>query len=317
MFFFQKSVEKSDKITEAASKEENKVDVKEEPVSQEEESKVDVKEEPVSQEEKENKADIKEEPVAQEEEKKVGAILDTEEIKLRPSEKKRIEWKDKVMLAPLTTVGNLPFRRICKEYGADITCGEMTLAPKLLKGTREEWALVKRHQSEDVFGVQVAGNNPGVLTRCMQLINDETQVDFVDLNIGCPIDLVYKTGAGCGMMNRLNILESVVRSASDLLDVPFTVKTRTGVYMDKPLAHKLMPKFRDWGAQMVNVSYPLAFVHCDQCLFQSTFVFRSTADRASRGILSLPIGSISRNVLKPQRRCQFTAPEIFSLTTIT
>ncbi|XP_058793143.1 tRNA-dihydrouridine(47) synthase [NAD(P)(+)]-like [Phymastichus coffea] len=183
----------------------------------------------------------------------VGAILDEEEIKLRASEKKIIDWKDKLMLAPLTTVGNLPFRRICKEYGADITCGEMTLAPKLLKGTREEWALVKRHVSEDVFGVQVAGNNPGVLTRCAQLFNDETVVDFVDLNLGCPIDLVYKTGAGCGMMNRLPMLETVVKSATELLDVPFTVKMRTGVYADRPMAHKLMPKLREWGAAMVNI----------------------------------------------------------------
>lgn len=157
------------------------------------------------------------------------------------------------MLAPLTTVGNLPFRRICKEFGADITCGEMALAPRLLKGTREEWALVKRHESEDLFGVQIAGNNPGVLTRCCQLLNDETEVDFVDLNVGCPIDLVYKQGGGCGMLNRLNILESVVKSATEVLDIPFTIKTRTGVYADKPIAHKLMPKFKDWGASMINV----------------------------------------------------------------
>ena len=159
------------------------------------------------------------------------------------------------MLAPLTTVGNLPFRRICKEFGADITCGEMALASKLLKGVLEEWALVKRHESEDLFGAQLAGNNPGVLTRCAQLLNDEAEVDFVDLNLGCPIDLIYRQGAGCGMMSRSGILESVVRSSSEVLDIPFTVKVRTGIYMDKPLAHKLMPKFKEWGAAMVNVRF--------------------------------------------------------------
>lgn len=187
--------------------------------------------------------------------KNIGPVLDTDEIKLKPAEKKRIDWKDKVMLAPLTTVGNLPFRRICKEYGADITCGEMALAPKLLQGANEEWALVRRHESEDTFGVQIAGSNPGVLTRCAQFLNEKTEIDFVDLNLGCPIDLIYKQGAGCGMMNRPNILESVVKSAVEVLDIPFTVKLRTGVYAGKPTAHSWMPKFRDWGVSMINVRF--------------------------------------------------------------
>lgn len=187
------------------------------------------------------------------EEKPNGAILDTEEIKLRECEKKKIDWKNKLMLSPLTTVGNLPFRRICKEFGADVTCGEMALAIRLLKGAQEEWALTKRHESEDLFGVQICGNKPAILTRCAQLLEQETEIDFVDINLGCPIDLIYKQGAGCGMLGRTSILETTVKSVSDVLTVPLTVKTRTGIYMDRPIAHNLMPKFRDWGADMIQV----------------------------------------------------------------
>ncbi|XP_071579218.1 tRNA-dihydrouridine(47) synthase [NAD(P)(+)]-like [Temnothorax nylanderi] len=184
---------------------------------------------------------------------KIGPVDDSDLIRLRQSEKKTIDWSDKILLSPLTTVGNLPFRRICKEYGADITCGEMALAPKILKGTQEEWALVKRHESEDIFGVQLCGNNPGVLTRCAQLLNREIDVDYIDLNLGCPIDLIYRQGGGSGMLNRLNVLETVVKSVSQVLDIPLSVKTRTGVYIDKPIAHNLMPKFRDWGVSMITV----------------------------------------------------------------
>lgn len=190
----------------------------------------------------------------EEHESRIGPVPDHDLIRLRPCEKKKIEWRDKVLLSPLTTVGNLPFRRICKEYGADITCGEMALAPKILKGAHEEWALVKRHESEDIFGVQVCGNNPGVLARCAQLLNHEADVDYIDLNLGCPIDLIYRQGGGSGMLNRLNILENVVKSMSDVIDIPLTIKTRVGVYQDKPVAHNLVPKFRDWGASMITVS---------------------------------------------------------------
>lgn len=69
-------------------------------------------------------------------------ILDLAPI--RATEKKRLDFKGKLYLAPLTTTGNLPFRRLCTDYGVDITCSEMGLAQEFLGGSGSEWSLVRR-----------------------------------------------------------------------------------------------------------------------------------------------------------------------------
>lgn len=182
-----------------------------------------------------------------------GAVTDEDVIKLLSREKKTIDVRNKLVLSPLTTVGNLPFRRICKGYGADITCGEMAMCTALLQGAPQEWALVKRHHTEDIFGVQLCANNPYVLTKCGQLLEKEINIDFIDLNLGCPIELVYKQGGGCGLLRRPKVLELCIRNLSDVLSIPLTVKTRTGVYSNENIAHNLLPKFQEWGVSAVTV----------------------------------------------------------------
>ncbi|CRL01395.1 CLUMA_CG014258, isoform A [Clunio marinus] len=186
--------------------------------------------------------------------KLIGSAGDDENVKIRLEEKKRIDFSNKLVLSPLTTVGNLPFRRICKEYGADITVGEMACALPIITGSLPEWALTKRHSSEDIFGVQLCGANARTVCYAAQVLTENIDVDFIDLNIGCPIDLIYQQGAGSALIRRQNVLEQIVRSCSRILgEKPFTVKTRTGVYANKSVAHELLPKLEQWGASAVTL----------------------------------------------------------------
>ncbi|KAH9506059.1 tRNA-dihydrouridine(47) synthase [NAD(P)(+)]-like protein [Dermatophagoides farinae] len=160
--------------------------------------------------------------------------------------KRTVDFRGKLYLAPLTTVGNLPFRRICKEFGADITCGEMAVSSSLLEGSSSEWALIRRHSSEDIFGVQLCGSGPDQLARCAQIICNECDVDFIDLNMGCPIDLIYRKGAGCALMERRRKLDNIIYSVSSVINVPFTLKMRTGVHNGKNIAKNLITTVREW-----------------------------------------------------------------------
>ncbi|CAG5132709.1 unnamed protein product [Candidula unifasciata] len=188
------------------------------------------------------------------EQRTFGCITDEEIIRLQPGEVKKIDFKNKLYLAPLTTVGNLPFRRICKTFGADITCGEMALVTQLLKGKQSEWSLIKRHPSEDLFGVQICGSYPDTMTRCAQLLTETCSVDFIDINCGCPIDLIYQKGMGSALMGKATKLEQICRSMIGVMgNTPLTVKLRTGVFDNKNVAHNILPRLRDAGVSLVTL----------------------------------------------------------------
>ncbi|KAI8972448.1 zinc finger dihydrouridine synthase [Trametes punicea] len=182
---------------------------------------------------------------------------DTPDVPLRSVEKKRLHWTGKTYLAPLTTVGNLPFRRLCVDYGADITCGEMGLAMSFLQGSKEEWSLVRRHPTESIFGMQIAGSKPQLLVPAAEIIGRECagNLDFVDVNCGCPIDLVYKTGSGSALLDAAGRLGKILVGMTKALgDIPVTAKLRTGVKDGKNTAHKLMPRLAaEWGASAITL----------------------------------------------------------------
>ncbi|KAG1763776.1 hypothetical protein EDD22DRAFT_979262 [Suillus occidentalis] len=169
---------------------------------------------------------------------------DTPDVLIRVQEKRRLDWSGKSYLAPLTTVGNLPFRRLCMTLGADITCGEMGLATSFLSASASEFSLVRRHPSESIFGAQVAGNKPSTLVPTAEVLGrefgDAGGIDFVDVNCGCPIDLVFKSGSG----------------SASLGEIPVTIKLRTGVKDGRNNAHKIMLRAAtEWGVGCITQRY--------------------------------------------------------------
>ncbi|KAJ1386326.1 Zinc finger, CCCH-type [Sesbania bispinosa] len=174
-------------------------------------------------------------------------------LKLHSREKKLIDYREKLYLAPLTTVGNLPFRRVCKVLGADITCGEMAMCTNLLQGQASEWALLRRHSSEDLFGVQICGAYPDTVARTVELIEQECTIDFIDINMGCPIDIVVNKGAGSALLTKPMRMKSIVEVASGTVEKPITVKVRTAYFEGKNRIDSLIADIGSWGASAVTI----------------------------------------------------------------
>jgi tRNA-dihydrouridine synthase 3 len=155
------------------------------------------------------------------------------------------DLKGKVYVAPLTTVGNLPFRRLLVELGADVTCGEMAMARQLIRGSSSEWALTRRHASEKVFGIQLAGSNLKELAQAAELVSRETNADFIDLNMGCPVDDITNHGCGSALLQRPPRVSGIVDAIKEAAPtLPLGLKMRTGWTDEKRVADQVIANMK-------------------------------------------------------------------------
>ena len=189
-----------------------------------------------------------------------------------PSEKRKIYFGPETpVLAPLTTQGNLPFRRLCVGLGAQITYSEMAVGLSLIQGQKSEWALMRAHESEaaspaykpkasivtdynnakDIrFGAQIAANKPWQALKTTEVLSKLCPyLRVIDLNCGCPIDLICRTGAGSALLDSQSKLEKMVRGMNAVSgEVPITIKIRMGTKDNKPSAHKLVERLVHGGS---------------------------------------------------------------------
>lgn len=136
-------------------------------------------------------------------------------------------WPDPLLLAPLTKGGNLPFRRLCVDFGAVVTFSEMAFAGQIVRGNRKELALLRRGPTEPCFGVQFTASNPENAVQAARAAR-ERGADFVDLNAGCPIREVVSKGMGACLLDRPKALGKLLEALVQAMDCPVTVKVRTG-----------------------------------------------------------------------------------------
>jgi tRNA-dihydrouridine synthase 3 len=142
-------------------------------------------------------------------------------------------FADATLLAPLTRGGNLPFRQLCVELGARVTVSEMAVARDVVKGKRQEMALLRRAPQEPCFGVQLADRNPPQLAEATKIAVDRG-AEFIDLNLGCPIDLFCRRGLGAALLRKPGKVGALVAAMREAVEVPVTIKMRLGYEDGKP-----------------------------------------------------------------------------------
>ena len=141
----------------------------------------------------------------------------------------------------------MPFRRLCVEFGAEITTSEMAYARQINRRSRAELALLRKHPSELCFGVQLAAGKATDAISAGRRAIDQGAL-FVDLNCGCPIHDVVKRGMGATLLQRPAALGRIVEAMVEGLSVPVTVKIRSGWKQDKNNASEVARIIEEAGA---------------------------------------------------------------------
>jgi len=147
-------------------------------------------------------------------------------------------FRGRLVMAPMTRGTDLPFRRLAMEWGAPVAVGEMAYAHKVVGGERSERALLRRHPSERVFGVQLAGKRPEVMAEAARIAVDHG-ADFLDVNLGCPIDDTTRRGFGAALLERPSRVGAIVEAMKSAVPVPITIKMRLGWADAKPTFLKI------------------------------------------------------------------------------
>jgi tRNA-dihydrouridine synthase B len=132
------------------------------------------------------------------------------------------------ILAPLAGVTHLPFRRIVKGCGVSLVCSEMVSAKGLLYNSAKTETLLRSTRDEKPLSVQIFGAEAHAMAHAAERIAHRGEADIIDINFGCSVRKVVKTGAGVALMKDLGNARRILQSVRKVLTIPLTIKIRSG-----------------------------------------------------------------------------------------
>src|ERR1700761_6218304 len=163
-----------------------------------------------------------------------------------------VKLDDPVILAPMSGVSDLPFRRLVKRQGVGLVVSEMIAGEARVRETRQSMTMAKSCYDEQPLAVQLAGCEPRIMAEAAKL-NADRGARIIDINFGCPVKKVVNGHAGSALMrdeaHAARILEATVKA----VDLPVTLKMRTGWDERNRNAPRLARIAEGCGIRMISV----------------------------------------------------------------
>jgi tRNA-dihydrouridine synthase B len=163
-----------------------------------------------------------------------------------------VEVASPVILAPMTAVTDLPFRRAVKRYGAGLTVTEMIASQAMIRETRQSIQKAMWDPAEEPVSMQLAGCESHVMAEAAKL-NEQRGAAIIDINMGCPVKKVVNGWAGSALMRDLKNAAAIIEATVKAVKVPVTLKTRMGWDHRSLNAPELARIAEDLGVQMITI----------------------------------------------------------------
>ncbi|MGZ8348406.1 MAG: tRNA dihydrouridine synthase DusB [Allosphingosinicella sp.] len=172
--------------------------------------------------------------------------------RLQPIQIGPIRIDSPVILAPMTGVTDMPFRRIVRRYGAGLTVTEMIASQAAIRDTRQSLQKAAWDPIEDPVSMQLAGCSPAEMAEAAKL-NADRGAAIIDINMGCPVKKVVNGDAGSALMRDLDLAGRIVDATVRAVQVPVTLKMRMGWDHSSLNAPELARIAEDLGVKMITV----------------------------------------------------------------
>ena len=163
-----------------------------------------------------------------------------------------IDIQNKLILAPMAGVTDLPFRLLCKEQGCDILYTEMVSAKAMYYNNKNTIPLLTMDPRESPIGLQLFGSDPHLLGEMAKRV-EEIGFDFVDVNMGCPVPKVFNNGEGSALMKNPKLAGEIIHAMTRAVQIPVTVKIRKGIDEEHVNAVEVAKTVEENGAAAVAV----------------------------------------------------------------
>lgn len=164
-----------------------------------------------------------------------------------------VEIKNRIIMAPLAGITNIAFRKIIKSFGAGLVYSEMVSDKAIIYGNKKTLEMLQVDESEHPISMQVFGGDKESIVEAAQFIDQHSNCDIIDINMGCPVNKVLKSDAGSKLLLYPDKIYDIVKATVEAVSKPVTVKIRSGFDFDHINAVEVAKLIEKAGASAIAI----------------------------------------------------------------